>query len=631
MQIDGASYTLIGVAPPGFAFPMTTPSSGMSAAQGIDIWVPLPESQIFNERSNSNYWAIGRLSPGISLGQAQSDMAAIGRRLAEQYPKSNGNTGVVVSRILDHVYAGVRPALLVILGAISLVLLIGCANVANLLLARGVLRRREVAIRAAIGASRGRLFAQLLTESVVLAVIGGAAGLAVSKAVIALIVELSPNIVRLDQAALDLRVLLFTGTLSVLTGVLFGALPAWYASRTDLATSMKGSGAHRRSGPLAALVIAEMAVAVVLLAGAGLMMRSFLNLIHVDLGFNPAGVSTGWIMLPPARYQDPPKQARFFEAVVDTLEKTPGIQAASAVTALPMTGINDGAGVWIAGTAHELAVDQRKITGAYFRTLQIPLLAGRAFDRSDRPDSPPVAIISESLARKLWPDENPIDRQLSTGSVRGVRQWKRVIGVVKDVSHYGVDAPPKPTLYLPEVQSPDPFMQIAVRSTVDASGLIVRAAASVDSAQPVFNVDRMDDMVTRSVSKRRFEAVILIAFAALALILASIGIYGVTSFAVNRRSQEIGIRMSLGARPATVLGMILGQGMRWTAIGLAIGLTGAFLVTRLLRSFLFGVTSTDPLTFIGVVVLLAAVSLVANYIPARRALKVDPVAALRTD
>ncbi len=525
-------------------------------------------------------------------------------------------------------YAGVRPALFVILVAISLVLLIGCANVANLLLARGVLRRREVAIRAAIGASRGRLFAQLLTESVVLAVIGGAAGLAVSKAVITMIVQLSPNIVRMDQASLDLRVLLFTAGTSVLTGIVFDALPAWHASRTDLATSMKGSGAQRRSGPLAALVVAELAVAVVLLAGAGLMMRSFLNLIHVDLGFNPAGVSAGWIMLPPTRYPDAPKQARFFEAVVDALEKMPGVEAASAVNALPMTGINDGAGVWIAGATDALAVDQRKIAGQYFRTLEIPLLAGLGFDHSDRADSAAVAIVSESLARSLWPDANAIDRHVSTGNVNGVRQWKRVVGFVKDVSHYGVDTP---TLYFPESQQPDPFMQIAVRSTTDASRLIVTATASVDSAQPVFNVDRMDDIVTRSVSKRRFEAVILAAFAGLALMLASIGIYGVTSFAVNRRSEEIGIRMSLGARPATMLRMILGQGMRWTAVGLAIGITGALLVTRLLRSLLFGVTSTDPTTFIGVVVLLAAVSLVANYIPARRALKVDPVAALRTE
>ncbi len=635
VRMNGKPLTVIGVMPAGFNFPRVSPDiSTAVTATSIDVWLPFSDEQKSQDRGSRNFSVVGRLRESVTLAQARSDLGGIGQHLAEQFPAADRGTTITAAGINEHLSKSIRPALLVLLAAIGLVLLIACANVANLLLARATARQRETAIRAALGASRGRLVRQLLTESVLQALLGGVAGLALSFWTTSLLLRISPQVPRMDETSVDVRVLAFTFGLSILTGLIFGLAPAYSASRAELTDALKRTASNRRTGPLGLLVAVEMALAVILLSGAGLMIRSFVNLMHVDLGFNPERVLTTWVMLPPLRYATPASQERFFTQAVQRLESMPGVAAASAVNALPLSGNSDDTTILLPGSERRFGVDWRIVTPGYFRTMEIGLTEGRLLGDTDRDGSSLVCLVSESVARILWPTGEAIGKRLSadsaTGDVSG--RWREVVGVVKDVRHYGLDADQHPTIYVPAAQAPTIFMILAVRSKGDPAGLgdaLRSEVAAVDPEQPVFNTARMEELVASSIARRRFQMIVLATFAGFALLLGSMGIYGVTAYAVNRRTREIGIRMALGAGAGEVVATITWQGMGWALAGLAFGLVAALTASRLMVTQLFGVKPWDPMVFGATGILLGLVALAANYLPARRATKIDPTTALR--
>jgi putative ABC transport system permease protein len=631
ITLSNVSHEVIGVMPPFFEDPLTAP------AYTAQFWVPLAHTTGDARDKSRNLFVIGRLKPGVSATQAQTEMAALVARLQEQDHELGNWFGVNV-KPLDEQRAGrIRKALLVLLAAAGFVLLIACVNVANLLLTAAAARWKETAIRTALGAGRWRLLRQFLTESVLLAGAGGALGLLFAVWGVALLVSMMPeDITHLKTSAVDWRVLGFTLGVSLVTGLACGLAPALQAFRENLNEALKEGGRDSsggRSGLRSALVVAEVALTLVLLVGAGLMLSSFLRLHRVDMGFDPQHLLTLRLSLPSAKYPNVEKKRAFFDQLLPRLEALPGVAAVGAISGLPVSFQGGGATFQIEGRAEPNnatpMTTYRIVSPAYFRAMKIQLLAGRVFTAQDREGVEPVAIIGETLARISWPNESPLGKRVRWGAANGPQMT--IVGIVRDVKLHQLSQA-RPQLYMPYAQAPFEPYEIALRTKADPLSLAsaVRYEVwGVDKDVPIANVRTMEQMLADSITRERFNVLLLAIFAGLALALALVGIYGVMSYTVAHSTREIGIRMALGARPQDVLKLVVGQGLVLTLVGVGAGVAGAFALTRLMKSLLFGVTATDPLTFVGVSVVLIVVAVLACYLPARRATKVDPLVALR--
>ncbi len=627
LTLDGDSFDVVGVMPPQFQLP-----------EESELWWANLNGSLTTMRARHFLRVLGRLKSGVTLAQARADFATIARQLEQQYPDTNAGYGVNVITLQDQFVGSVRPALLVLLGAVAFVLLIACANVANLLLVRAAARQREMAIRAALGAGRLRLVRQLLTESMLLALTGGAAGLLLALWGVDLLAGLgAASIPRAEHIGVDGRVLGFTFLMTLLTGLIFGLVPAWAASKTDVQEALKegGRGATGRRGLRGLLVVSELACALVLLTGAGLMIKSFLRLQAVAPGFDPGHVLTMQLSLPESKYAAAPQVAAFYGQLVERVAALPGVRAAGAISRLPLAGDRSTSGLLVEGrpsaAGQQEEVHFRVVTSDYFRALNIPLRAGRELGERDKPDAPQVVLINETMAHKYWPGADPIGKRVKLGpNAQG--DWIAIAGVVGDVRNFGLDIDAKPEVYAPYQQSPQGRMRLVLRVNGDPLSLVpaVRAAVrSLDPELPFSQVATMEQLLARSVAQRRLSVVLLGVFAGTALLLAALGLYGVMAYTVTQRTHEIGLRMALGAQAADVLRLILKQGLALAVIGVGVGLVAALALTRVLASLLYGVSTTDPLTFVGVPLLLIMVALIACYIPARRATKVDPMVALR--
>ncbi|HZT61099.1 MAG TPA: ABC transporter permease [Pyrinomonadaceae bacterium] len=658
LKLNDEDYTVVGVMPPGFEFPSGAEMpAGQQFASATELWTPLTKPSTpaaLNDRTVRGYRAIGRLKDGVTIEQAQADTAAVIKRLVEEHPTENEGLGVSVTTMRENQVGELRPAMIALLASVGFVLLIACANIANLLLSRAAARQREFAVRAALGASRGRIIGQLLTESLLLSLTGGALGLALAWVAARLLVALAPaEIPRINDVTIDLRVLAFTVGVSLLTGLLFGLAPALNASRTDLYEGVKsggrgtsgGAGQRRLRG---LLVVSEVMLVFVLLIAAGLMLKSFRRLLAVSPGFDPAHVLTARVTLPAASYPAQ-KKTLFYHQLVAGLEQQPGVQAAAVVRDLPLSGTDPRIGVTVEGRAHEQQGDgytirDRIISPDYFKVMGIPLLKGRYLDEHDSADAPGVAIINESAAAKLFPNEDPLGKVLVTGGAYAPDKCA-VVGVVGDVKFGGLDSRADPEMYIPYTKLPDSFQQAAIgsmavvaRAAGDPSTLasaVRQQVSAIDRDVPVSSLLSMEEVLSGSLAPRRFNLVLLVAFASVALVLAAVGIYGVLSYWVTQRTREIGIRMALGASASNVFRLVVLQAMAFVAAGLLIGLGVALGLALFLSGefsgLLFGVKATDPLTFASVGLLLALVALAACLVPARRATKVEPVVALRSE
>jgi len=641
LTLNDASYTVVGVLPQHFRF---TESSNLPNPSrfgvGTDVWLPMRlTGATRSNRGNHNLTVVARLKPGVGPGQAQAEMQTIAHRTAQGFARKPEDFGAEVVPLREQIAGKIRPALLVLLGAVALVLLISCANVASLLLARAAARRKELAIRSALGAGRRRIVRQLLTESLLLALTGGGLGVLLAWWGADLLLSLSPESVsRIGGVSLDARVLGFTLLLSLATGIGFGLLPALVSSKLDLNRSLKEEGPgviDPRRGAHSLLVVAEIALALVLLVGAGLLVKSFARLTQVDPGFNPANVVSVEISLLSMRYRDHQQRVEFFRQVIDRLKALPEVQAVGSNYALPLSGADPSNAFAIEGRPFPEGEWQSANFGTispdYFRALEIPLLRGRYFTDQDSSGAPGVAIIDEEMARRYFPGEDPTGKRISVGS----RDWLTIVGVVGNVKHTALEDESRPYIYMPYSQRPFywPSTSIAIRSkTGEVANLVTavrREVKAVDQDQPISNVTTLEELYRKAVAPRRFSMQLLGAFAGLALLLAVIGLYSVTSYAVAQRVHEIGVRMALGARPGDVLKLVIGRGIALALIGVGVGLAAAFALTRLMSNLLFGVSATDPATFAFVALLLAGVALLACWVPARRATKVDPMVALR--
>jgi predicted permease len=627
ITLDGEPYTVIGVMRADF----------QSSDLGSDIWVT-PGFELKGESRGSHYvFAIGRLKPGVKLTAARSEMDTIADRLAQQYPDSNSHSGILLVPLQDEIVGNTRLALLILWGAVGLVLLIACANVANLLLSRGITRRREFALRAALGARRMRLMTQLVTESALLASAGGALGIAIARWGIGAIVR-SAAIPRAHGITLDSRVLAFTAALSLLTGIVFGLAPAFASSSLDPNSALKETGGMMeasavRSRLRSGLVVVEIALSVVLLAGAGLLIKSLWLLGRVSPGFTPKGVVTARLSLPELKYPNGSDRAAVFKRVIERLEAIPGVENVGGVNDLPFSGSETSSSFDIEGMPLRSAeenrqADRRDISPGYFKALGIPLLKGREYTDQDNADSPNVIILNQELARKYWPASDPLGQRIELND----RDWE-IVGIVGDVKLLDLAAQDKPELYLPCAQSGSPpWMFFAIRSRIGPESLIAsvrNAVRDVVPDEPLYDVRTMEERVDASTAPRRLDTALLGVFAALALLLSAVGTYGVIAYSVAQRTRELGIRMALGADRADVLSMVTREGLALAGAGVALGVVAALGLTQFLASMLFSVRPADPLTFVSVSVLLVAIALVSSYIPARRATKVDPMVALR--
>ena len=636
LTVNGISHTVIGVLPKNFQFAFRT----------ADLWLPYqPSEQQLSRRYMHGTQLIGRLQPGITSAQAQAEISAIAARIEGEHNQSHAGTGVIMVPLQEQVVGQVRPILLTLLGAVGFVLLIACANIASLLLTRSIARQKEIAIRAALGAQSRRLVRQLLTESVILSTAGGAAGLMVASlgldALVASLPDAQLNALPfLRSLQIDSRILVFATGLSFLTGVVFGLAPALQSARVDLVASLKEGGRTSALGARqqlrGALVVTEIALAVVLLVGAGLMMKSFLRLLRVDVGFDPHNVVTMTVALPPAKYNEPNRRISFHDQLKERITSLSGVAGASVVNILPLTGGNttrfivDGDPVPPPG--QEIEANFRVTGSEYFETLGIPLLSGRFFDERDKPDAPAVVLINKTTADRVFAGRDPVGRKLKYSGIDA--EPILIVGVVGDVRISGLDEAIRPVLYYPYQQSPSMITNLVVRTTTDPANLIntIRnECRAVESDVALFNASTIEEMIdtTPAVFIRRFPAFLIGIFALVALLLAMVGIYGVVSYSVSQQSHDIGVRMALGARASDILKMVLKQGLTLVSLGLACGVLGALALTRLLSSLLFEVQPGDPVILVLVSGLLVAVALAACYIPARRATKVDPMVALR--
>jgi putative ABC transport system permease protein len=640
IMLSGQSYTVVGIMPPGFQFPNDE----------TEIWRPLVITNLKTPENRRDAWflsAVARLKPRVTIAQAQADLDALASSLRREHPNFYGeNTGwgINLFSLRSELVGKVRDALPILLAVVGCVLLIGCANVANLLLARATTRQREMAVRAAIGAHRWRLIRQLLTESLLLALAGGGLGILLALWSNNYLIKLGPKeLSSSGPVGMDGRVLVFTLLVSLLTAALFGLAPAWQASKLNLNEALKegGRGASAGRGRLRnLLVLGEIAIALTLLVGAGLVLKSFYRLLQVDPGFDPANVLTLRLALSPTQYPEGQQQRAFYEQALSQITAIPGVQAAGAVQNLPMSGSLSTKNFSIEGQPDpSLQVDFYQASPNYFRAMGMRVASGRFFTQDDREDQPRVAIVNETLARRFFPDQNPLGKRIRIGNATGPFPWLSIVGVVRDVKHNGLDEETKPALYVPYMQPPLPqwkygSMFLTVRTQSDPLNLIAALRSTVqalDKNQPLYRVATMEQLLARSLAARKFSLLLLVLFAALALSLSVIGLYSVLAYAVTQRTHEIGIRIALGASANDVLRLVVKQGMALALIGVAVGLLAALALTRLMKSLLFGVGPTDPLTFIVIAALLTLVAFVACWVPARRATKVDPLIALRTE
>jgi putative ABC transport system permease protein len=634
ISLNGESREVIGVMPAGFKFPIIA---------GADIWRPIkPALGPGCQRGCITVRVMARLKPGAAEGQARAELNSIAARIEQQFPDTNLKVGATLVPLHEFLVGPVKTQMLALLVAVGFVLLIACANVANLLLARSATREKEIAIRASLGAGRWRIVRQLLSESLLLAVIGGTIGLLLAYGLVVLLVGFSPQgTPRLDEIGMDLRVLGYTIGVTVLTGLLFGAAPVWQLFKADLNQSLRDSGKGlqvARSGRRAfsALVIAETAMALMLLVGAGLLIRSFIRLQRVDPGFNPRNVLTAVVTLPQAVYPERTQIAPFYSRLLERVKALPGVRTAAAVSSLPLAGNDNDAGFLIEGRP-EPNPDQRpvawisSVSQDYFRAMGMRLVAGREFNERDTENSPKVVIISEAAARRHFPNENPVGKRIGNGRPDG---WREIVGVTADVKHFGLNQDARVSMFFPHTQQPTRRMFIVARAAAEPlslSSALRGAVAAIDKNLAVSNISAMEEITAQSIGQERYTLLLLGTFSALALLLAVAGIYGVMSYAVAQRTHEIGVRMAVGAQTRDVLKMVVIQGMALVSVGVGIGLASSLALTRFIRGLLFGVSATDPMTFAGVAALLALVALVACYVPARRASKVDPLVALRCE
>jgi putative ABC transport system permease protein len=637
IPVNGIPYTVVGILPANFE------NIFVSDGEAAQIWAPLGYdlSQAWTCRTCQHLQAIGRLKTGVTELQALAEMDAISRNLMRDHPKEYSVAGVVLIPLQEQVVGKTGVALYTLLGAVLLVLLIACANVASLLLSRATQRGREMAVRSALGASRIRLIRQLLTEGVLLCLMGGALGLMLGLWGLRLLPLLgSANVPRIDAVSLDLRVLAFTFGLAMLSGILFGLAPAWQSARPDLNEALKEGGRVSVGGPRqrlrGAFVVSTVALALVLLLAAGLLLRSLGRLLNVDAGFTPQHLLTATLDVAGPKYQDDPPVMEFYSQVLDRVRAIPGVQNTALVSQLPLGGNVDEYGVHVEGKIspnpeNDPSGDRYSISPDYLRTMGIPILRGRAFTEQDRKDSPLVVLVNDTLVRRMWPGEDPIGKRLRIGDPVG--PWRTVVGVTGDVLQSSLDSPHALQFYLPETQwFVDNSRVLVVRTSgvpENLASAVRQAAAGVDSNAALSKIADMEQVVSASVGQRRFTLLLLSLFAAVALLLAAVGIYGVVSYFVSMRSQEIGIRMALGARPQDVLKLVLRHGLTLALSGAVAGLLIGMVSARALMSLLFQVRPADPLTLIAVSMLLVLTAALASYIPARRATKVDPMVALR--
>jgi putative ABC transport system permease protein len=632
ISLDGRSFTIIGVLPPNIRLPEKA-----DVLAPIGVWTGDADMSDRGDRGDMD--ALGRLASGATLLQAQAEMDTIAANLRKEYPATNSGVGISMATLQDELVGDSRSPILVLFGAVVFVLLIACVNVANLFLVRGAARTREIAVRQACGASRERLIRQMLTESFLLAFLGGGLGILFGALGIEGLrrLQFHPNHIGMDRS-----VLLFSAVMVVFVAIAFGLVPAWQASQPRVQETLKdggrsstaGAAQHRLRG---LLVMAETALALVLLVGAGLMMKSMYRLLQVDPGFRPERVLTVEINLRTAQYSQAETTRNFWRQVLDKVRALPGVDTAALGTVLPLSGNHNRADITIEGLPtpdpgkfpHP---DFHMVSPSYIDALSIPLLRGRNFTGADTDTAPQVALINATMARRFWPNEDPTGKRFHFGHPGSTEPWIEVIGVVGDTKLYGLSNPSRLELYLPLQQSHPNDMFLVLRSAIDPASLtpaVRDAVAGIDKDQPVFNVNTMNQLVDNSVATRHITLILLGLFSALALLLAAIGIYGVISYSVQQRTHEIGIRMALGAQRSDVLRLVVGHGVKLAALGTAIGIAAAFGLTRLMASLLFGVGAYDPVAFVAASILLLLVAIAACYIPARRAIAVDPMVALR--
>jgi predicted permease len=643
ITLDGKQLTVAGVLGPEFRL-----NSEVMPAEGpmdkVDIFLPLPlGADAVQKRGDENYNLIVKLKPGVTVPQAQADIDIIASRI-RQKDKRDRTFGMTVTGLLDQVVGDVRRAMLVLLGSVTLVLLSACANVANLLLTRAAGREKEVAIRRALGAGWQRLARQLLTESLLLALLGGAAGLAIAEASLYVMRAINPgNIPRLEDISINGSVLLFTFGISTVAGLLFGLAPAWRAIKLDLNTSLKSGGRsgqadggllvsrHRLRG---LLVVSELAFSLMLLIGAGLLIRSFVRLQNVPPGFAADHVLSMHVAAGGPKYPGGKAVVEFYREISERITRLPGVTAQGQIEVLPLTGAVGWGGINVEGytppPGQELQVDLRAASSDYFRAMKIPLLEGRYFDNHDSSDGQQVAIIDEQFAQRFWPRENPIGKHLWFDPKKPLT----IVGVVGMVKQYGLDSGSKIVTYFPSQQNPDGWMYLVARTSAnpaDLANAIVREIHAVDAGVPVYDIRTMEERLYDSLARQRFATDMLGAFAVFALLLAAVGVYGVISYLVTQSTHDIGVRVALGAQPGHILGLVVRQGLVLAVVGIGAGLVGAAALTRVMASLLFGVSATDAVTFGSVAAILAAVVCAATVIPARRATGVDPMVALREE
>ncbi len=640
LLLSGEKYTVVGVMPAGFQF----------MESYIGLWVPIAfTSEELAQRGGHYLTVIARMKPGVTVAHANADIQTIQQRIAHDYPDQAGRLGALVMPLRDQLAGDVRRPLLVLLVAVGFVLLIACANIANLLLSRAASRSREMAVRAALGASRGRIVRQLLVESVLLVTAGAVSGLLLASWSFAFLQRLIPDgLVLSTQLSLDLRVLGFTLLLALLTAMFFGLVPAFQAGKIDINLALKQGGGRTTLNAggnrlRSVMVVSEVALALVLLVGAGLLIQTFLKLRDQYSGLQPENVLTMRTVLPRSKYSEQPQRAAFYKQVLERMKSLPGVVTAGYATSIPLEWKGGTSGFFPEGRTVERAsaeglsydANHRQVSANYLQTMGIPLLRGRPFSESDDERAMPVAVVNETMARQYWPGEDAIGKRFKLGDPEEKIPWRTIVGIAGDVRQMGADVPVKAEMYLPYEQVQDqPWYaprDLVIRTTVDPMGIVAAARKEihqVDPAQPISNIRTMDEVLGEETASRRLGMTLLTIFAALALLLAALGIYGVLAYFVVQHTQEIGVRVALGAQRRNILALVLGKGMTLTLLGVAIGLGVALALTRLMASLLFGVSTTDPLTYAAIALLLTAVALVACYLPARRATKVDPMVAL---
>ena len=650
--INGQTYEIVGVLPQNFSLPQETLPL-LDGTEQADIFLPLPlaagASQV---RDHEDYNIIAKLKPGVSLSQAQAEMDIITARLRQQFPENyppNGGLTFGIVPLLEQVVGDVRRSLWVLLGSVGFVLLIACANVANLMLSRAVARQQEIAVRTALGATRWHIVRQLLTESVLVSLCGGASGIFICFICVRSIHILgTKSIPRLQDVGIDGRVLLFTLLLSICSGILFGMVPALRLSRLDLNSTLKD--ASRGSAGTSAvwgrgnnlrrlLVVAELGLSVVLLIGAGLLIRSFDRLQNLSPGFNPQGVLTFDLTMTGRRYNDKQAILNTYRQLWERLEHSPGAIAAGGVTSLPLSAAFAWTPITVEGRTplpgeKFLNADERVVGGHYFEAMQIPLRRGRFFNEQDDLTKPIAVIVDEYMAGQLWPGQDPIGKRIHIVELPSKDPWQIVVGVVGRVKQESLDSNPRIAFYLAHTQFPSRAMTVAFRGRTDPASMLAAAKLelrNLDPDLPMYYVRTMEQRLNESLARRRFSMLLLGVFAGVAFVLATIGIYGVMAYLVSQGPRELGIRLALGASPRNILSLVIRQGMALAFAGLTVGLAASFLLTGLIRSLLFGVHTTDPFTFGGISVMLAIVTLVACYIPAQRAARIDPLISLRCE